>query len=69
MSAKRDPKVVVGYRGDLYRAAQWEAQQKRKALITAVREANAAGISEYDLAIEAGVTRMTIRAWLGKGQR
>lgn len=34
-----------------------------------VHEGAAAGISEVDLALMAGVTRMTIRAWLGKGPK
>lgn len=64
---RRDPAVVVAYRGDLYRAAQTDVTVKRAELIKAVREANAAGLSEYRIATEAGVTRQTVRVWLGKG--
>lgn len=60
------PLARVAYYGDLHRAAVADADAKRDQLIKAVREANAAGISEYALAIEAGVTRQTIRTWLGK---
>ena len=57
---------VVAYCADLHRAATATADEKRADLIEAVQKANTAGISEYDLAIAAGVSRMTIRAWLGK---
>lgn len=52
-------------------AAAWRANQSRTGelhtqLRTAVCEAVAAGMSESEAARQVGVTRMTIRAWLGK---
>lgn len=40
----------------------------RYCLKTAVRKAVGAGMSEVEAAKLAGVTRMTVRAWLGKGK-
>lgn len=45
------------------------AERSRDALIVAVRAASAAGVSEYQIAAAAGVTRQTVRVWLGKGDR
>lgn len=46
--------------------AKAKAADARERLIEAVREAATLGVSESELAREVGVTRMTIRAWLGK---
>lgn len=53
-------------------AGEWREQlaaadRARYDVITAVILAAAGGVSEYRLAAAAGVTRQTIRAWLGKG--
>ena len=49
-------------------AREWTVTEKRE-LVELVRAANVAGASEYELAKAAGVTRMTIRNWLGKPTR
>jgi transposase len=46
---------------------QRKADEQRGRLIAAVRAAHANGVSEYALAKAAGVTRNTVRSWLGKG--
>jgi hypothetical protein len=59
MTSKRVPRPVrhvVAYRGDLYRAAKGDAEAKREALIVAVREANARGISVIVSAIKSQFT-------------
>ncbi len=43
-----------------------DVQQIRSELVTAVRRAVEAGMSESEAARLAGVTRMTVRAWQGK---
>ena len=53
-------------------AAAWREDEtallcSRDALIDEVKSAHQQGVSEYELARRAGVTRQTIRAWLGKG--
>ena len=45
------------------------AERSRDELISAVRAARDAGVSEYQIAAAAGVTRQTVRVWLGKGDR
>jgi len=52
-----------------WRDAQALADERRDDVIELVRFANQAGMSEYALADAAGVTRMTIRNWLGKPTR
>ena len=52
-------------------ARKWERakeqQQKRRAeLVESVSAAHELGVSEYALTEACGVTRMTIRNWLGK---
>ena len=52
-------------------AARWKrAKAKQEAerarLVLAASEAHDAGVSETQLAREAGVDRMTVRRWLGK---
>lgn len=49
-----------------YDLATIEQDSARKALVGQVRVAIAAGMSEVQAAKIVGVTRMTIRAWLGK---
>jgi len=51
-----------------WRAAQALADQARLALIESVKSAAAGGLSEYAIAKEVAVTRVTVRAWLGKGR-
>ena len=41
-------------------------KQARDSLVLAVRDANADGVSEVQLAKMTGYARMTIRRWLGK---
>jgi transposase len=60
--------VGVGVQAYEWRAAAELADRHRAALVEAVCDAHAAGMSEYALAKAAGVTRNTIRAWLGKGR-
>ena len=49
-----------------WRASRDNERRDRDALRVAVRRAVAAGMSESEAARRAGVTRMTVRAWLGK---
>lgn len=53
-------------------AAAWRTSSTvtdalRDALVTAVADARAAGMSERAIAQAIGVSRVTVRAWLGKG--
>lgn len=64
MSAIARKRVAAS--ADRHRIAVDQAAASRKILIATVRNAAIAGVSEYDLADLAGVTRGTIRAWLGK---
>jgi AcrR family transcriptional regulator len=48
------------------RVTEVDRFQRRRVLIAAVRNANRDGVSEYELADLAGVSRGTIRTWLGK---
>ena len=52
-----------------WRAAQERADREKARLVELVAEAHERGDSEYTLSDEAGVTRMTIRNWLGKPTR
>lgn len=52
--------------GSDYRSARKNAERARMALVPAVRVAALAGISESEIARQAGVTRMTVRKALGK---
>ena len=52
-----------------WRVAQERADREKARLVELVHEANARGDSEYTLSDECGVTRMTIRNWLGKPTR
>lgn len=49
-----------------WRAAQERADREKARLVGLVADAHDRGNSEYTLSDEAGVTRMTIRKWLGK---
>lgn len=51
-----------------WKDARERVTERRKILVEAVRQAHAAGESEYELARKVGVGRSTIREWLGKGQ-
>ena len=51
----------------LFQQARKARNQARNDLAEAVREAVGTGMSEVRAAQLAGVTRMTVRAWLGKG--
>ena len=44
------------------------SEQARQRLIAAVREAVKHGMTEVEAARVSGVTRMTVRSWLGKGK-
>jgi len=48
------------------RAARQENQKASDAAKAAAREAVAGGMSESEAARQLGVTRMTIRKWIGK---
>lgn len=50
-----------------YAAAQAQRNAARDRLREAVRASYQQGATEMDLASRAGVTRMTVRSWLGKG--
>lgn len=56
----------VGALSANWKALQVQASEARADLIQAVLKASEAGVSEYTLAKEAGVTRQTVRGWLGK---
>lgn len=47
-------------------AADMAAREAKLVLRAQVRKAHAKGVSEYELARAAGVTRATVRKWLGK---
>jgi predicted transcriptional regulator len=51
---------------DEWREARDLAHLARRDLIEAIVKTHRAGASEYQLAQESGVTRQTIRTWLGK---
>ena len=51
----------------LHEASEARRADERKAVVDAVAEAVAAGRSERDVANEVGVSRRTLRKWLGKG--
>jgi hypothetical protein len=48
------------------RVARAAFDEARERLIASVRQAVAGGMSESEAARQCGVTRMTIRSWLGK---
>jgi len=50
-----------------HQAAKAKAEQARDHLRDLVREHAALGESEVSLASRAGVNRLTVRTWLGKG--
>lgn len=58
--------VAVGTAGLASQEAQAAADAARGKLRAAVARAHRLGASEYLLATYAGVTRQTIRSWLGK---
>lgn len=51
-----------------YKAAQGELLYRREKLRQAVNAAIHAGMTETEAAWLAGVTRMTVRSWRGKGK-
>lgn len=53
-------------RATRYARARAEYEQERLNLQAAVRDAVKAGMPEAEAARRAGVTRMTVRAWIGK---
>lgn len=52
--------------GDAYSRAQDAAEGAKATLRAAVHRAVESGASESEIAREAGITRMTVRAWIGK---
>jgi DNA invertase Pin-like site-specific DNA recombinase len=52
-----------------WRDAHATEQRHRRAVREAARTALAAGMPETEAAYRAGVSRMTVRKWAGKGQR
>jgi DNA-directed RNA polymerase specialized sigma24 family protein len=61
------PALAAG--AEAWRLAQADADALRADLIDSVYLARMCGLSEYAIADACGVTRMTVRAWLGKGRR
>ena len=55
--------------GALYAFGRQEHELRKARLRAAIRDAVAAGMSEVEIARLAGVSRPTVRAWLGKGRR
>lgn len=64
-----DWEARVEAQGRRYRAALDGAGAERGKLVRLVRGAVAAGVSEVRAAGAAGVTRQTVRAWIGKPRR
>lgn len=67
--AGEDWEARVAAQGRRYRAAVERAEAERHKLAGLVGSAVAAGVSEVRAARAAGVTRQTVRAWLGKPRR
>ena len=61
-----DPLAPVANAADHWQHTRKTEAAARDNLVSTVTAANAAGASEYALAAAAGVSRQTIRAWLGK---
>lgn len=57
----------VAAAADRWRDASAAAAVSKAELAAVVQAEATAGASEYELARRAGVTRNTVRAWLGKG--
>lgn len=62
-------RAAVAVWGDTHAANVRRMKESRDELRDAVREAVKAGMTEVEAAKLAGVTRMTIRAWLGKDKK
>ena len=62
-------RAAVAVWADTHAANRQRLQESRDELRGAVREAVKHGMTEVEAAKLAGVTRMTVRAWLGKGKR
>lgn len=58
---------TIAIKASRYRRLQDETEQARANLAAEIAKDCANGMSEYDAADAAGVTRMTVRKWLGKG--
>jgi transposase len=54
---------------DTWRMTQADADAERANLIDLVHVVRMQGVSEYAIADAAGVSRVTVRSWLGKGKR
>jgi hypothetical protein len=68
LSDERGPvDYYIGGAAADWRAANEDAKACRAHLVALVREAQSQGVSEYAIAAAAGVTRNTVRSWLGKG--
>ena len=61
--AERDALTVWA---DTHATNKLRLEESRNELREAVRRATAAGMTEVEAARLAGVTRMTVRSWLGK---
>lgn len=63
-----DPRRGIQDAAGAYRIQQRRLDAARGDLVTAVKAASESGMSEYQIADAAGVTRQTVRVWLGKGR-
>lgn len=63
---RRQPDPTIEELANAWRRSVALAGYDRDSLVRSVRAAHAQGASEYALAEAVGVTRQTIRAWLGK---
>lgn len=59
-------RAAVAVWADTHAANRRRVKESRDELRDAVRQAVGAGMSEVEAARVAGVTRMTVRSWLGK---
>lgn len=66
MSQADQYRNAVAVWGETHAANRRRLQESRDELAQAVREAVKADVTEVEAAKLAGVTRMTVRAWLGK---
>jgi DNA invertase Pin-like site-specific DNA recombinase len=75
MSLDKDASKATRYnlrrKAQAFHTADTKRQAAREEVRAAVRQAHAEGMTEAAMAEACGVTRMTVRAWLGKsvGQR
>lgn len=66
VTASRTAREQLDASATLYQFSRKETSLRRERLKASVRAAVAEGMSEVQAAKVAGVTRMTVRSWLGK---